>query len=229
MHVVMYSIQSSFCTECPLPSSSDTALICAGDFVQPLASLLCLGGVEVSGPERAWKTKSRLCWQSVRMGDAHRFVEAVQERAARRLASFLTVCGDVHAQSCFSHGKLMKSWSSIHVLRLLWRSGCARAMPLTLVRKCWISALLQRASLPIIEVKLPGNYDWIGTSVYLPFVLFICSKATAAHLQMCVLYLFEWVLISERCRGRFTLGLVCSECGVEPWERLNMTIREESN
>lgn len=110
--------------------------------------------------------------------------------------------GDVHAQSRFSHGKLMKSWSSIHVLRLLWRSGCARAMPLTLVRKCWISALLQRAGLPIMEVKLPGNYDWIGTSVYLPFVLFICSKATAAHLQMCVLCLFEWVLISERCRGR---------------------------
>lgn len=92
MHVVMYSIQSSFCTGCPLPSSSDTALICTGDFVQPLASLLCLGGVEVSGPERARKTKSRLCWHSVRMGDSHCFVEAVQERAARRLASFLTVC-----------------------------------------------------------------------------------------------------------------------------------------
>lgn len=51
MHVVMYSIQSSFCTECPLPSSSDTDLICAGDFVQPLASLLCLGGAEVSAPK----------------------------------------------------------------------------------------------------------------------------------------------------------------------------------
>lgn len=112
MHVVMYSIQSSFCTECPLPSSSDTALICTGDFVQPLASLLCLGGVEVSGPERAWKTKSRLCWQSVRMGDAHRFVEAVQERAARRLASFLMVCMPLTEMYTHRAVSAMASWWS---------------------------------------------------------------------------------------------------------------------
>lgn len=30
MHSGMYSIQSSFCTECPLPSCSDTDLICMG-------------------------------------------------------------------------------------------------------------------------------------------------------------------------------------------------------
>lgn len=111
MHVVMYSIQSSFCTECPLPSSSDAALICTGDFVQPLASLLCLGGVEVSGPERARKTKTRLCWHGVGMGDSHRFVEAVQERAARRLASLLTVCmplAKMYASRAVS--AIMASW-----------------------------------------------------------------------------------------------------------------------
>lgn len=91
MHVVMYSIQSSFCTECPLPSSSDTDLICTGDFVQPLASLLCLGGVELPGPEWVWKTQSRLCWQSIRMRDTHRYVETVPGWAASLIYDALHV------------------------------------------------------------------------------------------------------------------------------------------
>lgn len=33
--------------------------------------------------------------------------------------------------------------------------------------KCWFSWLPQCTGLPIMEPKLPGNYDWIGISVYL--------------------------------------------------------------
>lgn len=61
------------------------------------------GGVEVSGPERAWKTKSRLCWQSVRMGDAHHFVEAV---------SFLMVCMPLTEMYTHRAVSAMASWWS---------------------------------------------------------------------------------------------------------------------
>lgn len=105
-------------------------------------------------------------------------------------------------QNCLTWHTLMKPWWSptfmLHV-SLRQSSDCAETMSHTLIRKCWISTLLQHSGLLILEEKLPGKHDWIGTSVHLTFVLFICSKATAAHLQMCVLYLFEWVLISERC------------------------------
>lgn len=57
--------------------------------MQPLASLLCLGGVKVSGPERVQKAESRLCWQSIGMWDASRC-----EWAARLIYDGL------HAEMC---------------------------------------------------------------------------------------------------------------------------------
>lgn len=117
MHVAMYSIQSSFCTECPLPSSSDTDLICAGDFVQPLASLLCLGGVEVSGPGRVWKAESRLCWQGIRMRDTHGDAETVAEPPTLQRCARAELLHRVHTDGIVK---------SPHILVLRRSSGCSR-------------------------------------------------------------------------------------------------------
>ena len=65
--------------------------------------------------------------------------------------------------------------------------------------KCWFSCLLQCTGLPIMELKLPGNYDWIGFAIFcLPvfFVSFIFSVAAPMHLQMmCAKMCIYWKLV----------------------------------
>lgn len=77
MHVVMYSIQSSFCTNCPLPSGSDIDLICTGLYSAARISL-CPRGANVSELERGWKGRSRVLWK-VSGGEICHFKQPVQE------------------------------------------------------------------------------------------------------------------------------------------------------
>lgn len=86
MHVVMYSIQSSFCTNCPLPSSSDIDLICTGLYSVAHISL-CPRGVNVSELERGWKGKSHVLWKASG-GEISQFKQFMQEWTVRRLEVF---------------------------------------------------------------------------------------------------------------------------------------------
>lgn len=65
----------------------------------------------------------------------------------------------------------------------------------------------------------------IGLGFLFIFVFFIFSEAGLMHLQMCVLYLLELVLILKWCweaRRKFTLGLV----QWESWEQPETLLRE---
>lgn len=223
MHVAMYSIQSSFCTECPLPSSSDTDLICAGDFVQPLASLLCLGGVEVSGPGRVLEDR-----ESSLLAKPHD--EGHASRCGDCGGTTVLIYDGLHAEMCtcraaspgahwWNREDAPHSCSSSefrlcrddvphgHKKMLNQRSAAAHWPPNNGSEASW-------------KLWLDGEFC---SSDFCPFQWQQghCGPPTDVH------SVFIIDARSDAGRG-FTRDLVCSECGVETSERLHMTIREES-
>lgn len=74
--------------------------------------------------------------------------------------------------------------------------------------KCWISRLQQCTQLPIMELKLPGNYDWIGLGfLFICSCLFHCQRGPGL-IQLHVFCIIGISIDFQMMLRKFTFGLL---------------------
>lgn len=179
---------SSFCPECTLPSCSDIDLISMG--------LWAVGLLSLSERSHRLSTWGRLeKWTGICYGQCH-CLKCWTSFVSVMTASCVSM---LHDAGLFSQKETASTnnvdwnlsripfgkesaWMFCAVKQDLcsgWGPWCSLYKPYEKrPGKCWISWQLQCADLPTMELKLPGNYDWMNWDFFVSvFVFFIFSKA----------------------------------------------------